>query len=169
MILFYTPWIICEEGGKIMAAHCMARLGEACSHIAPVMFYIEAAVRIRNAKPVTHEKAYWVLPSATDKVEYAPVSKMDFASPSTKKKQLDKNIELLNSSAGSDNAFELKSKKIKRKQIPKPETEIEQFFEKISKNCKPSILSIVPGFSKKVYSIAFNRRVSTSNVRACRP
>ena len=84
-----------------MAAHCncMAGLGEACSHIASLMFYIEAAVRIRNSITVTEEKAYWMLPSAINKVEYAPVSNMDFASPSTKKKRLDKNIELLNGSA----------------------------------------------------------------------
>ena len=73
----------------------MAGLGEACYHIAAQMFCIEAAVQIRNSKTVTQEKAYWMLPSATDKVEYAPVSNMDFASPSTKKKQFDKNIVVL--------------------------------------------------------------------------
>ena len=53
--------------------------------------------------------------------------------------------DLFDSSAGSDNAFGIKSKKIKTKQIPKhTNAEIELFFEKRSKNnCKPSI---VPGY-----------------------
>ena len=48
-----------------MAAHCncMAGLGEACSRVASLMFYIDAAVRIRDSKTVTQEKAYWMLPS----------------------------------------------------------------------------------------------------------
>ena len=73
-----------------MAAHCncMAGLGEACSHVASLMFYIDAAVRIRDSKTVTQEKAYWMLPSALDKVDYVPVSDMDFSSPSTKKRKL---------------------------------------------------------------------------------
>ena len=61
-----------------MAAHCncMAGLGEACSHVASLMFYIDAAVRIRDSKTVTQEKLYWILPSALDKVDYVPVSDM---------------------------------------------------------------------------------------------
>ena len=65
-------WLICEKEGEIMAAHCncMAGLGEACSHVASLMFYIDTAVRIRDSKTVTQEKAYWMLPSALDKVDY---------------------------------------------------------------------------------------------------
>ena len=136
-----------------MAAHCncMAGLGEACSHVASLMFYIDAAVRIRDSKTVTQEKAYWMLPSALDKVDYVPVSDMDFTSPSTKKRKLDKNIESLDSGDnGADKAIVILSSQKKKMHIPKPtDTEIEQFFEQISKNnCKPAILSTVPPYSK---------------------
>ena len=88
-------WLICEKTGKTLATHCncMAGLGEACSHVAAVMFYVECAVRIRNSKTVTDEKAYWMLPPALENVPYCPISDMDFKSPSTKKKELDQKIE----------------------------------------------------------------------------
>ena len=147
-------WLICKKEGKMMAAHCncMAGLGEACSHVASLMFYIDAAVRIRDSKTVTQEKTYWMLPSALDKVDYVPVSDMDSSSPSTKKRKLDINIELLDSGDnGADKAIVILSSQKKKMHIPKPtDTEIEQFFGQISKNnCKPAILTIVPPYSKK--------------------
>ena len=121
-------WLICEKEGKIMAAHCncMAGLGEACSHVASLMFYIDAAVKIWDSKTVIQEKAYWMLPSALDKVDYVPVSDMDFSLPSTKKRKLDKNIESLDSGDnGADKAIVILSSQKKKMHIPKPtDTEI---------------------------------------------
>lgn len=42
-------WIITEEDGTILSAHCCgckAGLSESCSHVASVLFYIEAWTRI---------------------------------------------------------------------------------------------------------------------------
>ena len=42
-------WIISEKKGTIISAHCLgckARVAESCSHVARVMFYIEAVTRI---------------------------------------------------------------------------------------------------------------------------
>ena len=67
---------------------------------------------------------------------------MNFTSPSTQKKGMDKEV------AGD----ERKEKKRKKSaQIPKPtEKEIEGFYEKLSKcSSKPAILSITPPYSKK--------------------
>ncbi len=52
--------MIIEKSGEVCCAHCncMAELGEACSHIAAVLFY------------------EWVLPSYLKNVEYLPVSDM---------------------------------------------------------------------------------------------
>ena len=50
----------------------MAGLGEACSHVAAVMFYVECAVRIRNSKTVADEKAYWMLPPALEVYRTTP-------------------------------------------------------------------------------------------------
>ena len=54
-------WIIAKENVQILTGHCncMAGLGESCTHVAAVLFALEAAVRIRNSKNCTDEKAYW--------------------------------------------------------------------------------------------------------------
>ena len=36
----------------------MAGLGEACTHVAALLFAIEATVKVRDSKMVTEEKAY---------------------------------------------------------------------------------------------------------------
>lgn len=75
-----TPWIIAEESGKIVSAHCdcMAGLGESCSHVASLLWAIESGVRIRDSMTVTQKKAYWVIPNGVKEVPYAPVKNMDF-------------------------------------------------------------------------------------------
>ena len=54
-----APWFIAEKSGEILYVHCncMAGLGESCSHVGALLFYVEAAVRIRESKTVTGEKA----------------------------------------------------------------------------------------------------------------
>ena len=42
----------------------MAGLGESCSHVGALLFYVEAVVKIRDNKTVTQDKAYWMLPAA---------------------------------------------------------------------------------------------------------
>ena len=71
-------WFICGEEGNIITAHCncMAGLGETCSHLASIMFFIEAAVRLRDKQTVTQEAAYWKLPSVKRQVEYAPIKQI---------------------------------------------------------------------------------------------
>ena len=50
-----TPWVIAETNGKILCAHCdcMAGLGECCSHVASLLWAVEAAIRIRDSMTVT--------------------------------------------------------------------------------------------------------------------
>ena len=45
------PWIIAEPSGKIMTGHCncVAGLGETCSHVASLLWAIEAGVHIRDS------------------------------------------------------------------------------------------------------------------------
>lgn len=57
------------------------------------MFYVEAAVRLKEKKTVTQEAAYWVLPSRKSSVEYAPLNKIDFTSSKTLKRKLDNFID----------------------------------------------------------------------------
>ena len=52
------PWVICETTGKVLCGHCncMAGLGESCSHIATILWAIEAGVQVRNSITVTQKK-----------------------------------------------------------------------------------------------------------------
>lgn len=69
----------------------MAGLGEACSHIGALLFYIAAARAVFKNKSCTTEKAYW-LPAGpiaqcpTSSNLMARVESIDFTSPPLKKK-----------------------------------------------------------------------------------
>ena len=71
----------------------MAGLGESCTHVAALLFAIEASIRIRESKTCTEKKAYWMLPSSLDKVSYSPVSEIDFTAPQSKRRYLDSKIQ----------------------------------------------------------------------------
>lgn len=62
------PWVAIREYGRIMFAHCtcMAGQGEVCSHVAALLFAIQANSKLQ-AKTVTEEKCYW-LPAAAKNV-----------------------------------------------------------------------------------------------------
>ena len=73
-----TLWIITEENGTVLFAHCigsMAGQGECCSHIASVLFYIEAWNRVNEKLSCTQVKCSWLMPTAVKEVPYAPVSR----------------------------------------------------------------------------------------------
>lgn len=67
-------------------------MGESCSHVASVLFYVEATVRLREASTVTQVPAYWMLPASKTSVSYAPLRKIDFTSSKTLKRELDEKI-----------------------------------------------------------------------------
>ncbi|XP_041378713.1 uncharacterized protein LOC121390961 [Gigantopelta aegis] len=75
-----NPWIIAEKGGRVLAAHCdcMAGLGEVCTHVAALLFAIEATIKIRDSKTVTDEKAYWLLPGGVKGVSYQELHNIDY-------------------------------------------------------------------------------------------
>ncbi|KAL3854059.1 hypothetical protein ACJMK2_013340 [Sinanodonta woodiana] len=88
-----TPWAIIQKDGKILACHCncMAGLGEACTHLAAMLFSIEATVKVREARTVTDSKAYW-LPASVKGVVYAKIEDIDFTSAKSQKRKLDQNF-----------------------------------------------------------------------------
>ena len=96
-------WFICGEEGNVITAHCncMAGLGETCSHLAAMMFFVEAAVRLKDKKTVTQEAAYWKLPSVKKQIEYAPIKDIDFISSRHLKKELDNSIDTVSSTEKS--------------------------------------------------------------------
>ena len=134
-------WFICQEDGTIITAHCtcMAGIGETCSHVAPVMFYVEAAARIREKQTVTMEAAYWKLPSSRNGIEYAAIKDISFSSTDTLKKQLAESI-------GKDSVETeepLPTKKIYQANFK----QFDEFIGKVAKG-KPSFLSVYPGHAK---------------------
>ncbi len=130
------PWVAAEKLGTIICAHCtcMAGLGEACSHIAALLFAAEAHTRYIRSVSCTSMSCGW-LPPSMQNVTYAPISDINFAAQSTKRKML-KAIP------------SLKSKKCKKDITPVPsEQELNIFYGNLSRATKPVILSITPGFS----------------------
>ena len=71
-------WIITETDGTILSAHCLgckAGLGETCTHVASVMFYIEAWTRIHGKLACKHDKG--ACPIHNCAINY-PISAMPF-------------------------------------------------------------------------------------------
>ena len=68
----------------MLAAHCkcVAGLGESCSHIATLLWAIEAGVRLSNSMTVTQKRAYWVMSSGVKDVSYAPRKDISFCGKS---------------------------------------------------------------------------------------
>ena len=59
-----STWIIASKEGTVLSAHCMdckAGLAETCSHVASIIFYIEAWARIHEKLACTQVKCLWLL------------------------------------------------------------------------------------------------------------
>ena len=83
------PWVAAENGETIICAHCtcMAGLGEACCHISAVFFVLEATTKMQKNVSCTSQLCS-SLPPRMQKVEYAPISHIDFSIPAKKRKSM---------------------------------------------------------------------------------
>ena len=132
-----------ERSGEVCCAHCtcMAGLGEACTHVAAVRFYLETAVRITRQPTCTQQECQWLIPAFHKHIPYLRIKDIDF-SPNSKKNKIDHSTNSpITSSAPS---------RIPAQQnvIPPNSTELKSFFEKLSQyETKPAVLSVVPHFS----------------------
>ena len=91
-------WIITEQDGTVLSAHCLgckAGLAESCSHIASVLFYLEATTRIHGKLACTQVKCSWILPTYVNEVPYARVKDINFSSAKKLKETLDQKIDNL--------------------------------------------------------------------------
>ena len=89
-----------KDGAVITAnCNCKAGLGSTCTHVASLLFYIETSIRIRDAKTVTQEKAYWLLPGSVKDVTPSPVADIDFTSAKTRRNRLSQAIDSLGDAA----------------------------------------------------------------------
>ena len=62
----------------------MAGLGEVCTHVGAVLFYLEASAKVSST--CTQEKCKWVIPSYQREIPYLPVKDVDFTSVKGKQK-----------------------------------------------------------------------------------
>ncbi|XP_037508471.2 uncharacterized protein LOC119384903 [Rhipicephalus sanguineus] len=83
-------WFLGKDDGEILAAHCtcMAGNGEACSHIAALLFYVDYGVRAREERSWTDGPNSW-LPPSMRKLDVRPVAEMDLSSSAMKKRRID--------------------------------------------------------------------------------
>ena len=158
-------WIITEKDGTINCAHCLgckAGLAESCSHIASVLFYLEAWTKVNGRLACTQMKCSWILPSFASEVEYARVRDINFKSAKKLKVGLDEMIENLSEELELSGI----SKRQNESAVPKPEVpapsqaEVEEFYSKLSKcNSKPVVLSLVPPYAQSY--VLPSRNIST--------
>lgn len=123
----------------------MAGLGETCTHVSALLFYVDTTVRIRDSKTVTEEAAYWKLPSSArdNAVSYLPICEIDFRSAKSKKKNLD-------SSVSGDNSITLPPTRTSKSALEPTADEMRGLFDKLAAaGSKAVILSVVPGHSSK--------------------
>ena len=136
-----TPWVIAENNGRIISAHCdcMAGLVESCSHVASILWAVESGVRLRESMTVTQKKAYWVISGAVKDVPYAPVCQIKFTG---------KNNLRLNTESASPSPS-LHSSSTSSGHVPLPTNEKINSFESSlsSLSSKPAILALVPAHS----------------------
>lgn len=86
----HHPWVAATGDGTIIAGHCdcMAGLGETCSHVAALLFKIEAAVRLGyTSSAPTDELCKWNQ-SFVSKVQPATIAEINFYKQEAKQKVL---------------------------------------------------------------------------------
>ena len=98
----------------------MAGLGEVCTHVATLLFYLEALYQMEEVQTCTQQQCGWIIPSASTAVEYLEIKDIDFILARGKKRKLDEMLE--GSETNSDRPVSI---------IP-TDTKIEQFFNNLS-------------------------------------
>ena len=120
----------------------MAGLGESCSHVAAVLFYIEYGIRLQENSTVTQEKAYWMPPSVRG-VGYKEITDIDFTSPKSLKRKADRALH------SSCKPVQCASSTTYKHRFASDEG-MDRFVAKLAATgVKSSILSIFPEYSKE--------------------
>ena len=164
-------WIITTKDGTVLSAHCrgcMAGLGESCSHIASVLFYLEVATRLNEKLTCTQVKCSWLLPTTVKNVDYLRVKDIDFTSAKKKKSDIDTSIDSLDADNDNSNialhpvtSTPKPSKKQQSPNITKPSSaELDAFYKSLSEcKLKPVCLSLEEPYADSF--ISKTRNVAT--------
>ena len=122
----------------------MAGLGEACSHVAAVLFLLEANSQLKRETSCTSRPCYW-LPPAFKTVPFARISDIDFTSAQTKKKKV---LSTASSSLTTESSMtnRCQSKAVTSYRHEPTPSELNDFYSALAQAGKPVILSVTPGF-----------------------
>lgn len=143
-------WIITTKEGTVVSGHCagcMAGLGECCSHLTSVLFYLEVWTRLNGKLACTQVKCTWLLPTTAKQVDYASVKDINFSSAKKLKADLDKSIESLDSTSSAFSPAaqpcEPSGTEINGSPLQKPYAdEMREFYKSLSEcSIKPVCLS----------------------------
>ena len=76
-----NTWVTCEHDGTVEAGHCtcMAGLGEVCSHVAAILFYLELASRVSTT--CTKIGCVWKEPHLVETIPYTRIMDIPFTKP----------------------------------------------------------------------------------------
>ena len=141
----------------------MAGLGESCSHICAVLFYLDFMVRQRLNRTVTDEKSYWAGPTIMKSIEYKEIKDIDFASPTTLQKKI-------NGEINNDDEGYFMPGEFANLYPAAPDDEMSQFYEQLSQSgTKSSILSIISPFSKNYIPKALSKKYPTITTELYNP
>ena len=156
-------WIITSKEGTVISAHCLsckAGLSETCSHVASLLFYIEAWTRIHGKLVCTQVKCTWLLPTYVSEVPYAKVQDINFQSAKKLNENLDDNIKKLSETC--PDATTAQPTYLISPVIPSPsvmsncssvvpsKTEMETMFEKLNQcKIKPVTSSLVQPYCEQ--------------------
>ena len=140
--------------GVIMCAHCdsMAGLGEVCSHVGAILFYIEANHRTRSS---TELQCAWNMPATVDSIPYARIADMDFVKPKSVIKPVKRGAHLNNDCDMMTDTtdIELRNERgtssiysrvgnLNPNLVPTTDNEANAFFDNVLKH-KPCVLSLL--------------------------
>ena len=65
----------------------MAGLGEVCSHVGAVLFYVEAVHRVKGSSTCTQMPCSWIVPKSVKEIPYSKVADLTFTMPKVAKIQ----------------------------------------------------------------------------------
>ena len=137
------PWVAIDQSGIVVCAHCtcMAGYGEACSHVASVLFTVEANTQMKQQFPCTSLPCSW-LPSSFRSVPFSEISNIDFTTPHHKRMHCHNDF----TSTGGDGESVQKKKKLI---IPKAtDNDLSIFYNTLSKTKgKPVLLSLISKYN----------------------
>ena len=104
-------WVATKENGEVLCGHCtcMAGLGEACSHVAAVLFAAKTNTLTKRQFSLTSLPCSW-LPPTFRSVKFDEICNIDFETPQVKRK----------SSSNDHSGKQSSSAKKSRLEIPKP-------------------------------------------------